>query len=193
MWLRKLCFQLLISKVLPHQSIEKPSYTNEACTCTILCFQSASLASLFTFATGLFPDPTGQTYKQGIFSPFCVNWPEHARPRQRLWSSAELLLICTCIEDFSLYLPQGCLPAHTGSAGHPHLANCSQPLELSLLQTNAFISIFISTTEFRLQLQCENLLRLKWCWKFMSWWNPCFGSSSDNNGKFLPLLIVKAS
>lgn len=35
------------------------------------------------------------------------------------------------------------LPAHTGSAGHPHLPNCSQSLQLSLLQINAFISIFI--------------------------------------------------
>lgn len=37
------------------------------------------------------------------------------------------------------------------------------------------------TAEFRLQLQCENLLCLRWCWKFMLWWNPCFGSRSNNN------------
>lgn len=85
------------------------------------------------------------TSRVGFF-PFCVNWPEHVRPRQRLWGSAELLLICTCIQDFSLYVPQGqsacpyrlCWASSSG---------CSQ--SLSLHQTNAFISIFIPNSRIQ--------------------------------------------
>lgn len=102
---------------------------------------------LFTFAAGLSPGLTGQTYKQGIFPPFCVHWPEHARPRQGLGGSAGLLLVCPCIEDFPFCVPPGHSACSYRLCWHPHLPNCSQSLQLSFLQTNAFISISSSRSQ----------------------------------------------
>lgn len=157
-----------------------------------VCFR---LASFFTFGTELFSGLTGKTYRE-VFFPLCGNWPERVRPSQRVWGSAELQLICTRMEDSLHYLCPSPVPIYTGSGGHPCLARHSQLLELSLLQTNGFISIYLYlyltsmsvclSAEFKQQLQCKILLCLRWCWKFKPWWSPCTGSSSGNNaGKIL--------
>lgn len=157
----------------------------------ILCFQSASLAGLFTIATGLFPGLTGQTYKQDGFCSL-LSWTWEAKPEIVRFSRAavnlhmhwELFIICASRPV--------CLPIQ---ALLGILIWLTVPSHLScpcFRQMLLYLYLYL-TAEFRLQLQCENLLCLRWCWKFMSWWNPCFRSSSDNNGKFLPLLIVKAS
>lgn len=40
--------------------------------------------------------------------------------------------------------------------------------------------------EFKQRLQCKDLLSLRWCWKFVSWWSLCMGNAIDTNtGKFL--------
>lgn len=97
---------------------------------------SLHLANLVTFAAELF----WLTGQGEIFFPYFRTWPEHVRPRQQVWGSAELQLICTCIRDFSLchMCRKSMPPVYRGPGGHPYLARCSHLFELPLLQTTLF-------------------------------------------------------
>lgn len=194
----KLCFQLLFSKVLPHWRMKKTSYANGKHAHTPSFAFSLPLPCKLVYFWNRIILRTYRTDIQRGFFPFCGNWPEHVRPSQQVWGSAELQLICTHMEDSSLHYI--CLkaspPIHTGSGGHPRLARCSQ-----LLQTNRFISTSTATAtaisvclsaEFKQWLPCKNLLCLRWCRKFKSWWSPCLRSSSDyNTGKILATINYK--
>lgn len=105
-----------------------------------------------------------------FFSPFFVRWPERVKPRQRLWGSAELLSVCPCIEDFSFCVPQGhsaCPYRLCWTFSSAQLLTVTSAVLIKAFRWMLLYLYLYLTAEFRLQLQCENLLCLRWCWKFV--------------------------